>query len=347
VRDPPPRATRIRGVRAVVASLLAVLACLAFAANGSPGAAGTAGAATSAAGAAGTAGAATSAARGRPARAYFPGTGTWYEIQNGHLVVGRAGVPRWRSTGLFANRWRLGVVAAGRQGVAFSYHGWLYIARRGGAERRVVRHEGAVGWTTDGVYTYGTTLVLRSDTGTRIRTVARRPQQHAYDPATGTLYLVDHGALIKGHGPRVRQMASLKGLGLPPRATQLIPLEGLVELESANRIVILRPDGARYASTPVPRDATISSGLAVAPGQMAIAFTAAYGLSDDPNTTRRAHGTEIIYVLRARARKAIPLHTEHVTFKVCERGASVTWHGGWLRYTNSEGNAAAVRVTTS
>jgi hypothetical protein len=320
-------------VRAAAASLLAIAVCLAVGPNGSPGAS--------------RRGTALTSVQRQTAAAYFPGTGTWYRIEQGHLVVGRAGAPRWRSAGLFPERLRLGVVAASRQGVAFSYHKYLYVARPHGRERPVARGEGAVGWTAKGLYTYGgpgDRLLLRSATGKVIRTVARRPQEHAYDPATGSLYLVNHGALIVAHGARVQQTASLKALGLPPRATQLIPLSGLIELMTPTRIVILRPDGSVFASTPLPRNATISSGLAVAPGENEIAFTAAFGQSEDPNTTRRAHGTEIIYVLGAGMRKAFPVHTEHVTFEPCERGAGVTWHGGWLRYANSEGNVASVRA---
>jgi hypothetical protein len=309
-------------VRAGAASLLAVLAALVFAASSSPGA--------------GRAEKASTRARGTPA-AYFPGTGTWYEIDHGHLVVGRAGGPRWRSAGLFPSRFRLGVVAASRRGVAFSYHGWLYIAKAGGAERRVAPHEGAVGWTADGVYTYGKTLLLRSDTGHRISTLVRKPQQHAYDPTTGALDLVDDGNLIVARGARLHRAASLRTFNLPPRATQLIPLGGLIELESANRIVILRSDGALFASTPLARDATVSSGLAVAPRRRAVAFTIALG----ENGTH-SRGSETVYLLRAGSEHAVPIHTQRVAFRPCERGATVTWHGHWLYYNNSEGNRATV-----
>ena len=39
-------------------------------------------------------------------------------------------------------------------------------------------------------------------------------------------------------------------------------------------------------------------------------------------------------------------HTElRVDFKVCERGASLQWHGDWLLYSNSEGNLAVIDTT--
>lgn len=77
----------------------------------------------------------------------------------------------------------------------------------------------------------------------------------------------------------------------------------------------------------------------------AVAFTAAAGESNDPNAARRAHGTETVFLLRPGARTAVPVHTERVDFKVCERGASLQWHGKWLLYSNSEGNLAVIDTT--
>lgn len=350
-------------MRAAAASLLAILVALAFAANASPGSTHaprpTARTRLPAPITITSAHAAARIARDGditrlanlprtpvpPQADYFPGTDSWYEIQHGHLVATGAGAPRWRSKGLFPGRWRLGVVAASSQGVAFSYHGSLYVAPHGGGERAVARGEGAVGWTAGGVYTYGgpgNLVRLRAGDGTRIRTVARRPQEHVYDPATGTLYLIDHGVLLVAHGAHVKRVTTLPALGLPARSSWLTPLNGLIELMSPTRVVILRPDGSVFASTPTSPTATISSGLTVAPDRDAVAFTAAAGLSDDPDSTQRARGTETIYLLRAGSRHASPIHTERVAFKPCERGAGVAWHGSWLLYTNSEGNIALV-----
>lgn len=282
---------------------------------------------------------------------WFPGTGTWYAIQRKHLVVGRGPATLWRSRGLFPSRWR-GVVAAGRQGVAFSYHQRLYVARLGGAERPVARGEGAQGWTRGGIYTYGgrgNAVRLRSVTGRLIATVARRPAEHVYDSANGSFYMIIRGALLRARGARAQRVASLAALGLPPGNTWMQPLGGLVELMSPDRLTVLRPDGSTYASTPLPRTGgqtdTISGGPTVAPRQAAVAFTAAAGLPEDPGNALHAHGTETVYLLRPGARSATAIHTEAVAFRACERGAEIQWHGVWLLYGNSEGNVVAIDAT--
>jgi hypothetical protein len=113
--------------------------------------------------------------------------------------------------------------------------------------------------------------------------------------------------------------------------------------------VLVRPDGSLFASTALPRDQGQpdgpSSQLQIAPSADAVAFTVAFGRSEDPSTTRRARGTEIVYLLRAGAHTATPVHVEHVTFAVCERGASLQWHDSWLLYSNTEDNLAAIQTT--
>jgi hypothetical protein len=53
-------------------------------------------------------------------------------------------------------------------------------------------------------------------------------------------------------------------------------------------------------------------------------------------------GTEIVYVLRAGADSVAPVRVVRVAFAVCERGASLQWHGSWLLYANTEGTLAAI-----
>ena len=113
--------------------------------------------------------------------------------------------------------------------------------------------------------------------------------------------------------------------------------------------MLLRPDGSTFAWTPLPRDdgqtESISSSLVVAPHASAVAFTAAAGETNHPDAAHRTHGTETVSLLRAGADSAVPVHTERVAFKVCEREASLQWHGKWLLYNNSEGNLAAIDTT--
>jgi hypothetical protein len=276
----------------------------------------------------------------------FPATGTWFMFRDGHLVVGRGRKPLWRSHGSMAPN-QVGVIMASSRAVAFQHDHKLYIARLRGVERAVASREMPLGWTQEGLYTYryqGQQLLLRSDTGTLLRTVAQRPFGSDYFVANGSLYFIVHGVLRRARGARTQRLGSLASLGMPDPWWQ--PVGRLLELQDNRRLVMLRPDGSIFASTPLPRrdgqtESTTSSPV-LAPDASAVAFTSASGESNGPATANRAHGTETVYLLRAGAHTATPKHTERVAFKVCERGASLQWHRTWLLYVNSEGSLTAI-----
>jgi hypothetical protein len=239
-------------------------------------------------------------------------------------------------------RWQLGVVTVGPHAVAFQHDHQLYLAPRGRAERPVARRELPLGWTTRGLYTYryqGRELLLRSDTGRLLKVIARRPLGSDYQVAAGILYFISRGALMSAHAARVERLASLNRLGLSA-GPWLQPLGQLVELVDNHRLVVLRPGGSVFASTPLPlghgQADNVTSSLAVAPRARAVAFTA---------TSDRTADEETVYLLRPGARMAVPVRTERVDFRPCERGASLQWHGNWLLYSNSEGNLAVIDTT--
>ena len=283
---------------------------------------------------------------------WFPGTSTWFWIRHRHLIVGRRRQPLWRSRGEIASRWQLGLVAVGPQTVAFQHDHKLYLAPLTGVERPVARAELPLGWTRGGLYTYrydGRELLLRSDTGALLKTIARRPLGSDYLVVNGSLYFITDGVLVRARGARIQRLASLAGIGMSA-GPGLQSLGRLLELRDDNRLVVLRPDGSVFARTPLPRSQgqseSISSALVAAPDGKAVAFAAAVGEANDPNAPGRSHGTETMFLLRAGAHTAVPVHTERVEFKVCERGASLQWHGKWFLYSNSEGNVAAIDTTS-
>ena len=284
-----------------------------------------------------------------PAAIWFPASGTWYMLERGHLVVGLASRRLWRSRGTFASRFQLGVIVAGAPGVAFQHDHKLWLAPTGGVERPVATRELPLGWTTGGLYTYryqDHALLLRRDTGALVKVIGRRPLGSDYQVQDGTLYFISGGELISARGAQVRRLASLHSLGVSA-APWMAPLGRVVELQDDHRLVVVRPDGSVFASTPLPSSDghmdTISSSLAVAPDASAVAFTAAAGeWAETPPHPNGVHGTETVYVLRPGAHAAAPVHTEHLVFTPCERGAGVEWHGSWLLYTNAEGNLVAV-----
>lgn len=281
--------------------------------------------------------------------AWFPATGTWFMYRHGHLLVGHAGRPAWRSRRRIAPN-QVGVIIASPRIVAFQHDHELYVAPLGGAERPVAKREMPLGFTHGGLYTYryaGRELLLRSDTGALRGTIASRPLGGDYLVAGGRLYFIAHGALMSALGPRVRRLALLSNLGMS--SVWLQSIGPLLELQDNRRIVVLRPDGTVFASTPLPRRdgkaETISSSLSPAPSASAVAFTAAADEPSDPRTQRRTRGAETVYLMRPGSRIALPIHTEHVVFRVCERGAALQWHGHWLLYSNSEGHLAAIDTT--
>jgi hypothetical protein len=281
--------------------------------------------------------------------AWFPATGTWFMYRDGHLLVGRAGQPAWRSRRRIAPN-QVGLIIASPRMVAFQHDHELYVASQRGPERPVAKREMPLGFTRGGLYTYryaGRELLLRSDTGALRRTIASSPFGGDYLVAGGRLYFIAHGALMSALGPRVRRLALLADLGMS--SVWLQSIGPLLELQDNRRIVVLRPEGTVFASTALPRRdgraETISSSLAPAPGASAVAFTAAADEPSDPSAQRRTRGAETIYLMRPGSRIAIPIHSEHVVFRVCERGAVLQWHGRWLLYSNSEGHLAAIDTT--
>lgn len=283
-----------------------------------------------------------------PGATWFPSTGTWFEVRRRRLVVGRGRRTLWRSYQKIAAN-QLGVIAAGPRAVAFQHDHLLYIAAYGGAEHPVAPRELPLGWSDSELYSYSYPqhrLLLRAATGRLIRPLGPpRPVQYQLDPQTESLYFIAAGQLVGAHGKRTWRLGSLHDYGMSVN-TSMVALGGLIELQDNRRLVVLRPNGTLFASTQLPRDHhqpdSPSSQLQIAPHASAVAFTVAFGRSDNPTTTRRAHGTEIVYVLRAGADTATRLDVERVAFAACERGAGLQWRGSWLLYSNTERNLAAI-----
>jgi hypothetical protein len=281
----------------------------------------------------------------------FPFTGTWYGVEHGHLVIGRDRKALWRSRERMMSRHRLpswqlgvGVVAAGPRGVAFQHDHELYVAPVEGAERPVARSELPLGWTTDGLYTYSyprRALLLRSDTGAILKTIARRPHEYVFDTRTAGLYFTDGGVLMGARGARTWRLVSLPALGMSANVL-LQTYANLIELQDNHRMTILRADGSVFASTSVRHFNRVSGFLAAAAGDRAVAFTAVTGAS---SPTESVHVQESVYVLYPGSRAAIPVFHRSSFLtpgQQCGQWASVQWHRSWLLYRDNVGNLAAV-----
>lgn len=279
---------------------------------------------------------------------WWPYTGVWDKLVAGHLVIGRWQKRLWRSHGRFPVAYEVGAITVGPSALAFSYGNrepQLYFAELGGSERRIATGEYPLGWTHGGFYTRafrGGELLLRSATGALRKTLARQVYTYAYDHRSGSLYFIAHGALVRAAGSAQHAIASLARLGLTTgRNLQLQPLGRLVALQTPRQLVVLRADGAVFASTRLPHGRTrhdgISSQLSAAPDAQAVAFTATRG-----NTAYGSSGSETVYLLCPGSNVARPAHRERVSFAICERNADLAWHGRWLLYSASEGDTALI-----
>ena len=276
-----------------------------------------------------------------PGAELFPESGTWFLFSRHHLVVGRSARRLWRSRERIAPS-QLGVVIAGASEVAFQHDHRLYLAPYGTPERSITPRELPLGFARGGLYTYSyprRAVLLRTGAGTLKTVIARRPQEYVYD--AGTMYFLARGTLFSAHGSLVSRLASLRGLGLSADSF-LQPLGRLVELEDNHRLVVVEPDGSEFASTALPhhdgQTGNPSSFLAVSRSARAVAFTADFG----PPGASHSSDLEVVYMLRAGARAATALRTEHGPFGFCSQAANLEWHGSWLLYSNSGGNLAVI-----
>lgn len=282
---------------------------------------------------------------------WFPASGVWFRFEHEHLVIGRGRRELWRSTGALGSPYGLGDVIVGSGKLAFSYAGRLYLASLRGVERPVTRGEYPLGWTAGGLFTYrqrGGLIRLRSLTGRLLATVARRPQEFTPASSGGRLYFLAHRCVMVVRGDQVSRVARLSSLGLGTAPNVSLQLLGrLVELQDARHLVLLHLDGTKFAGTNLARRhghlGTESSSPIENHSGSAVAFTVAFGQTASADARHRAHGQELVYLLRSGARSARLVHTERIRFfAVCERGADLQWHGSWILYTATEGNAAAI-----
>ena len=275
------------------------------------------------------------------AASWFPGTDTWYMLQRHHLVVGRGHRALWRSRLQVPSRWRLGVIAAGTQAVAFQFEHKLYVAGLEGTERPVAHRELPVGWTAAGLYTYSykaRALLLRSESGRLVKVIARHATN--YSVASGSLYFFKSGVLWSAHGARIERLASLKRLGLSTNSW-LEPLGRFLEVQDGDRLVVLRDDGSVFASSRLPPGRETDVSLVGFPSISTRVGAVAFATVTDQSASR-AVGTETVYVLRSGEQEATPVHSEHGSFGGCARWVDLQWHGTRLLYSSNQGNLAVI-----
>jgi hypothetical protein len=289
----------------------------------------------------------------RVAQGYSPQDLTWYGFVRGHLLIGRGLRQLWRSHDRYSRTYpgSVDAVALGRGGVAFSYYGSfrrsprLYVARFGGREHVVARRETPLTFLESGkLVTWrerGRALVLRASSGRFEQLIATNAADLQVDRRSGLLLFQAGDDLRLYDGDAVRELASLRTLGLSRRTTTVELLGRLVAAHDRKRLIVLDYEGLVVASTVLPertqRADGVSSPVVANADETAVAFTTTLG-----NTAYGSQGRETVYVLEAGEQQARPLFSEELDFKVCERMAWLAWNGQWLLYSNSEQRAAVV-----
>jgi hypothetical protein len=281
-----------------------------------------------------------------PATAWYPADGSWYRLEDGHVVVGRWRDRLWRSQGRFAPGYDVGALSIGPHALAFSFgsSARLFMADFDSAEREVADGEYPLGWSRAGdLFTRAGRrgeLRLRHASGDLARTLAGRMFDYAFDRTNAEVVFVRNGRVLRTDGSTPVGFGNLARLGLT-RRPEIDPLGRLLALRDQRRIVVLRRDGSVFASTRLPRRHSrvdgISSAFVASPDGRSVAFALTRG-----NTAYGSRGGEAVYLLRAGMRRAARLHTEHLRFAVCERNADLAWHGRWLLYSASEGNVVVL-----
>jgi len=281
-----------------------------------------------------------------PGAAWYPGDGAWSKLEDGHLVVGRWHRRLWRSQGRFAHAYGVGALAVGPRALAFSYGNSprLYVAGLGSTEREVADREYPLGWTRGGdLFTHtsgGGRLRLRHANGDLAGTFPGKVLDYTFERVNGEVVFARNGRVMRTDGAAPVRLANLARLRLASRP-ELYPLGRLLALRDRKRVVVLQRDGSVFASTALPRRRSradgVSSAFVASPDGRSVAFTLARG-----NTAYGSRGSESVYLLRAGLRRAVSLHTVHLRFAVCERGADLRWNGRWLLYWASEGNVVLV-----
>jgi hypothetical protein len=271
-------------------------------------------------------------------------------VQRGdRIAVLRGGREIWRSTGRFR---AAGVFATlGVRSVAFSYERYqqgrssedLYVAQLDGRERELASDERPLGWTLGGSlltwrFRQGFLgLYLRRADGTLLARVGARLRELRFDPASRTVLAFSRSGVLERYDGHWRRLADLRALGFG-RHSSFEPLAGgLIGVLEGTRVLVLRPDGAPFASARFhprrkPYSVAGQSGLVANTAGSAVAFAVTSGDSGSGGI-----GRESLYVLQAGDRSARPVYSGPVEFAICERWASLSWHGDWLLYAATEG----------
>jgi hypothetical protein len=218
-----------------------------------------------------------------------------------HLALLREGQTLWRSQLPHGSD---NVVIHGNA-IAFtafvhtSPHPELWVAQIGRAEHLAARGEELEGWARGGGFftQRGEELLLRRADGTLIRRLARVTNA-TYDPRTQTIVAITPAKrVVRTDGQRITPLADLRTAGFARHAWVGVLPGGLINVLAEQGLLLLLPDGSRYAST---RATEITSGLMMLPGRRGVVFVVQQQGVDRVVVLRRGgHATRLLDERRA------------------------------------------------
>ena len=283
------------------------------------------------------------------------GVGAPVRQEGANIAVLDGGRIVWRSHGRFR---AVGVFATvGPSEIAFSDDSYgpggeevsLYLARFGGAERRVGMDEHPLGWTARGQllswrFQHGLSwMYLRDRSGRLLRRVSGGLHELRFDPVNRTVLAISRRGLLERYQDgRWSPVANLALLGLDGQPSfERLP-GNLIGVLEGRRVVVLRVDGSVFGSARF-RVGNVAgeSGLISNPAGTAVGFVVTDG------TPGAASGRESVELLRAGDREATVRYSARVPLDICERWVTLAWHRGWLLYAVPGGKTLLLDTATS
>ena len=253
---------------------------------------------------------------------------TYIEHLHGHLVLARDARILWRS---HLRHGSDDVVVHGDQ-IAFTAYERrpapdLWLARVGAPEHLVARAEDLLGWAhAGGLFTQrGTQLRLRDANGALTRRLGR-VSGTAYDPTTQTLVaLTTSRLLIRTDGRRTTRLAGFREGG--PLWLDLLR-NGLIEVQTPKQLVLLLPDGTRFASAMLaPQASREVSATVPLPNRRGVVFVV------------DGDGSDRVLLLERGDRIPRVLYERRVRALGCGYGVTLSLRGNRVLYFPSSGRA--------
>ena len=256
----------------------------------------------------------------------WPGTaraghGVWIRHTGGRLTLVRNGRVFWRSR---VSRGSDAVFIRGRTIVYAAYPSRyedseeVRLARVGGGERRIARHEEPLGWTRAGLLLLqrGRNIDVRDSAGRHRATLRFRQSLFQWNTSS-LLALTYDGRLVRSDG---RSSTTLARIADRRWTVTDVLRRGLIVLTRPGALLVLDRHGHRYASTTFAEHADVGGTVTPLPDG-SIAFPLLRG------------GIDRVLLLQRGARKPVQLLARRLP-RSCGHWTSLTYHAGLLLYSS-------------